>query len=356
MRGFWGVFRELLFPLLLTLMVLSSLFLLEHLRRVVLLIVNHGLNTRHAASLLMWLLPEALTITLPLAVVGAVFVTVVRQSTDLEVLAWRSAGASLWRYAQPFFALALLATLVEGLLTLWIVPLANQRQQQLQLLLVQQGMAQLQPGILNQDFGEQLIRVEKRTEDGFEGIFIAPRKMEANAPLITARSGKIIVNRETSTMRFALQEGEILVPGEDPAELTSTTYRRLDFALAYAPMGSVRIKHIAARPTMALWAALGEEQIATVAAIELYRRLLLPLSCLALSMGSLSLALVDPRSGRSAGYLRSILLVLVYYLLWTALKDLVYGGAPGWVLLLPAVCVGAYGAWRLNRAQYPLRR
>jgi lipopolysaccharide export LptBFGC system permease protein LptF len=69
---------------------------------------------------------------------------------------------------------------------------------------------------------------------------------------------------------------------------------------------------------------------------------------MAFAVASVPMAIVDPRSRRSGGFVRAIFLVIAYYLVWIGFNDLAYSGnAPSAVLVIPPFLILTYGVMRI---------
>ena len=351
---FRAILLETVGPFLLSTVVMVGLLMTEKIYRLVNLVVERRLNLGEVGMMLVYLLPQVLDVTLPLAVVGAVFVTVIRQSMDSEVISLRATGRALWSYAMPFVAFGLLMTALTGIVTVWLQPLASQKYSELQVEMVRWRAEQkLVPGELNYDFGDKVIRVGGRgAERELTDIFIASRRLGPASTVITARSGWIEVDESEKRVVFRLQSGTVYtLAGDDPAFRT-VGFRTLRYALEYEPAQTIETNTLRSTPSSRLATGLKDPRLTARqranAQIELMRRMATPLACVAFALASIPMAIVDPRSGRRAGYLRAIFLVLAYFIVWVAFRDLVGGGkaAPA-SLFLPAVLIAIYGMLRL---------
>ncbi len=351
---FRAVFMELIGPFWLTLLVMVGLLMTEKVYRLVNLVVERRLNMGEVGWMLTYLIPQLLEVTLPLAVVGAVFVTVIRQSMDSEVISIRATGRPLWSYALPFLAFGVLVTVVAALNSLWLQPAAANRYGALQVEMVRwRAEEKLVPGEFNYDFGDKVIRVGSRAEVGALGkIFIADRRPGAASSVITANTGRIAVDEEQRRVVFRLQEGTVHTLSPDGAEFRTVGFGRLRYALEYEPAQSLNTRTVRGLSTARLMAAGRDAALPRRVQVgyqrELYRRFAAPWASIAFALAALPMALVDPRSGKRAGYLRAIFLVAAYFIVWSAFKDLVGSGkADAATLFLPAILILLYGSLRL---------
>lgn len=351
---FRAIFIEMLAPFSFTLMVMAGLLMVEKVYRLVNLVVEERLNLGEVGLMLVYLLPQVLAMTLPLAVVGGVFVTVIRQSMDSEVMSLRATGKGLWNYAMPFLAFGLAVTLLTSLLTLWLQPAAGRKYADLQVEMVRwRAEEKLVPGVLNFDFGNKVIRIGgRRSEKELSDIFIANRQADSDGSVITARSGWIEVDHDSRQVVFRLRDGEVSTLIGDSADFRLVHFNTLRYVLDYRPINRLNVLNIRTLTTTALSDLLSAEDLLPQARIgynrEYQRRFAEPWAALAFAMASIPMALVDPRFGKRAGYLRAIFLVAAYFIVWAAFKDLSGGGkAPAETLWLPPLMVFLYGTLRL---------
>lgn len=351
---FRAVFAELLPPFLLSVFVMSALLVLEKVYRLVTLVVENRLRTQELGLMLVYLLPQILTVTLPLAVVAAVSVTVIRHSVDSELITLRASGRSLWNYARAYFAFGLAATLLTAVFTLWIQPIAYRKYTQLQLDMIRyRAEEKIVPGEFNYDFGDKVIRVGgKLGPREFSSVFIADKVLRPNSPVIAARHGVIDVDQEARRVLFRLDDGHIYVTDADPELVRTVKFDTLNYRLDFQPVDTIETNFVWGVSTEELIREWRTADMSTTRAwrhfLELYSRFTTPVSCLAFAIAALPMGILDPRSGRAGNFLRALFLVVAYYLVWIGFRDLAYGrSAAPHVLWIPALLIASYGLFRL---------
>ncbi|HKI99552.1 MAG TPA: LptF/LptG family permease [bacterium] len=351
---FRSIFRELVNPFLMTLLVMVGLLMTQQVYDLVNLVVERRLNLAEVGLMLVYLAPQVLDVTVPLAVVGAVFVVVIRQSMDAEVISLRATGRALWSYAAPFLIFGAIMTGVTAYVTVWLQPLASRLYQNLQVEMVRWRAEQkLVPGELNYDFGDKVIRVGgRKSAKELSDIFIASRHLGPTSSVITAHSGWIEVDDKAKRVVFRLKDGTVYTLSGDAPEFRTVNFDTMRYALNYKPVQIVDTHTLRSTPSSRLLAnARDAAQSASARASaldELIRRVATPWVCLAFALASIPMAIIDPRSGRRAGYLRAIFLVVAYFVVWAAFKDLVGGGkAVPYAMFLPALLIFLYGMLRL---------
>ncbi|MBI4083127.1 MAG: LptF/LptG family permease [Candidatus Lambdaproteobacteria bacterium] len=356
-----AIFFELFPPFFVTFFVMTFMLVMEKIYRLINMMVTKRLSLAEVTQMLIYLLPQSLVVTLPLAAVGAVFIVVIRQSLDSELISMRASGKSLWRYVLPFALFGLLITLAHLALTLWLQPLGYRKFAELQVNIIKsRAEEKLVPGEFNFDFGDKVIRIGAKKENNeITDVFLADRRLGINSSVVLARRGRIVIEESARKVVFLLKDGTMYFPGD------TVTFRQLDFAdLSYVidfepgdtssvnlywglTLAELRYKiRYAEQPRL-----YRLRQI-----LELHTRFSTPWACLAFSVAAVPLAIVDPRAGRAGSFLRAIFLVVAYYILWIGFKDLIYGGrAPAELLWLAPALILAYGLFRLWRINYEMR-
>ena len=347
-------FQELWTPFSLTAGVMSFILIMQQIYRLINLMAERGIGLLDVSLLMVFLLPQTLSVTIPLGVVGAVFITIIRQSNDSELIVARSTGRSMWNYALPFLAFGGVATLMTLLITLWLHPVGFKAYLTTQARIIQlKADENLQPGKFNFDFGNKAILVGgKLPNKEVKDIFISDRNLGVTSPIITARNGRIEIEEESKQVFLKLEEGTIFIQGKDPTKSRTIRFTRMDYQLALGEnreKASNKFKQLSSRELIGKITALkpGTRDY-SLHMLELYYRLTLPLACFVFALAAVPMAIVDPRSGKSGSYLRAIFLVLVYYIIWLGFKDIVQrGDASPNVLWLPLLLILSYGLLRL---------
>jgi len=359
---FRATFLELIGPFFLTGGVMSFILLLQQFYRIVLLMVEKGFGIFQAMLMLAYLIPQILTITIPLGVVGAVFMTVIRLSVDSEIVCMRAAGRSLWNFSLPILFFGLIASLVTSVIMNWIHPLSYRNYSELQVRIVKQHADEkLLPGEFNFDFGNKAIKIGGRSpEKELSDIFIADRDLSPSSPIILADKGRIEVDEESKRVFFRLRRGVVYLPENDPQKFQTVDFKTLNYLLEFQPENSVSENLLKRTGTLQLIRKLETFAPGSLSKFrwlaELYGRLILPWVCLVFSLAAIPMAIVDPRSGRSGSYLRAFFLVVTFYLIWVGFKDLVSAGkAPPATLVLPLVLIFLYGLLRLWQIDWEVR-
>ena len=91
-----SLFFQLIPPFLLATFILTFILSMDTVYKLINLIVSRGVPVGSVLLMLLYRLPQFLSVTLPIAVVITVVIVLVRLSNDLELTAMRASGLSPW--------------------------------------------------------------------------------------------------------------------------------------------------------------------------------------------------------------------------------------------------------------------
>ncbi|MDH4121355.1 MAG: LptF/LptG family permease [Deltaproteobacteria bacterium] len=348
-----AIFLELFRPFLMTSGTVLFLMMMAKIQRLVTWMVDKRLSVSEVLLMTLYMLPPTIAMVIPLGVLGGVFMVIVRQSLDSELVAMRASGMGFSRLLKPIGLFGLGASLAGLLLSVWLQPLFNEKFRNLQMQVIKQhAQDSLIPGELNFEFGSKVIRVGGREPDGtFTNVFLSDQHPSSQSPVIMAQKGEIYTNETMRQVVFQIQNGAIYTRDPDKPALSTTSFKTLSYVLTLPSSLDYSIMSAGAMWSISTWQLIQElssqrmtHDQRSLYLFELFNRLSSPFSCLAFSLAALPMAVVDPRAGKSAGFLRALLLVMVFWLLWVASRDLILAGrVPAMTLFLPSVLIGFYG-------------
>jgi Predicted permeases len=136
--------------------------------------VERGVSVFSVGLMLLYRLPQFLSVTLPLSIVISCVVLMVRLSTDNEITAMNSMGISYWQIGRPFFLFGIVATGITLIITLWLQPAGYAAFEQVKLKVLKTQTAKtIQPLVLNYDFpGKVLYVQDKDKNEDLSGVLL----------------------------------------------------------------------------------------------------------------------------------------------------------------------------------------
>jgi len=119
------ILREMFPPLVLSIFIITFALLIGNLVKLADFVINKGVDLSYVFRIFMYLIPNLLNITIPMAVLTATLLAFGRLSSDNEITAMRATGISFIRIAMPAITLGLIFSLISIPLNDKVVPRAH---------------------------------------------------------------------------------------------------------------------------------------------------------------------------------------------------------------------------------------
>ncbi|MBF0287752.1 MAG: LptF/LptG family permease [SAR324 cluster bacterium] len=343
------IFSQLILPYFLSVAILTFVLSMDTVYRLINLIVAKGVDASSVGLLLVYRLPQFLSVTLPLAVPVAVLIVMVRLSMDLELTAMHAAGVGVRTIASPVVIFGLLLTGLTLFITLWVQPTGFAAFEAEQLRILESHTTQrIQPKILNYDFDGKVLYVQEKEEgDRLSGVFISDRRLKKKSMVVAADRGIVQVKEKEQELILKLFNGMIHLTEEKPEIYRTIAFQSFDYIFKIPEIVSSGGGHIWGVSTLELL-----NRKTHGAHVELLLRLTTPWACLGFALATITIGVTDPRSGRIGSYLRALILIIVYYILWMGAKDLTFkeGMTPHvlWIPPFAIICIGFYNLYKYH--------
>jgi len=315
------------------------------------------------------IVPGILAYAMPLSFLIGTMVAMSGLSGESQIVALRSCGVPLRRLLWPLLALALLAAGVTGLITNYLVPRTALIISYLKYRVnIRQLTSQIQPRVFNEGFPDLVFYLDDLALDRqkWSRVFVADNSDPGGPRIILARQGSWITDRKGTQLQLNLEDGRVYqVDPNDPTRDNMSVFDTTDIPVAVRGLASANGRAMtpleARRPaemsTSALWrpAAAISESDRRDQRIELHRRITLPFSALAFAIIALPLGAGSRRTGRTAGFVIGLLLVLLFYTsLMNGIRLASVGRLPPWLgawgANLILLAVGAALFWSTERS------
>ena len=298
------------------------------------------------------LLPTALIFTVPMAVLVGLLAGLSRMAADNEILALRANGWSTWRLVRPLMAVILGAAGLALFTSLWLTPWANRRLLDLEASLRNSQIAYaVHPRVFIESIPKVVMYVGDTRAGGSQWRQVLVADMtHPQAPMLTLAARGRIVPDGPGALQLHLAQGISYRPSRRrPAALVVSSFLSNDVPLPLPAAGPPHLNP-PALPTGALLRGF-ESRNWLADRIEFYRRLALALACVCLPLLGISLGLARRQEGKAAGYMVTLLLVMVYYVLFISGIALAqHGHLPPWLGAGGAdLLFFAAGVWLLAR-------
>jgi LPS export ABC transporter permease LptF/LPS export ABC transporter permease LptG len=363
------VWKELVTPFLLGILVFTFLLLIDRIFDLVDLIINKGVPVHLVLLLLVYISPAILVLTIPIGFLLAILVAFGRLSADMEVVALKACGVSPLRLLRPVLVFGAAVTGLTGYLMIQAVPQTNYAFKSLIFDIVRtQATVGLRERVFNDTFGNFVIYVDEIAADqiALRNVFVADERKPEERRIITAREGRLLSDEATRRVTLRLLDGS--VHETSPAALQKyreVRFRLYDISLVLenpllqqgnAPKGDREMSLTELRQAAAESAA--HQGNPNPYLVEVHKKFAIPAACLVFSVLGVPLGIRAHRGGRWGAFVALLPIVLFYYVALTLGENLGdTGRVPPWVAMwTPNVVVGAAALYllRANLRERPI--
>ena len=260
-----------------------------------------------------------------MSVLVGVLLGLSRLAADSEIIAMRASGLGIGYFVRVSSIVAIGGTLLGLANSIYLAPRASQGILDMQQeLATSQASYQIQPRVFYEDFKNFVLYVQNvRSGAGasnWDQVFMADVS-DPSSPRITTAASATVVSDSTQVLLMRLRNGAQHETVDDqPDQYNVSAFATTDRPLELNAQSDV---HLGRRDTAIhalLMSALLERTHGPDAKpflIELNSRFAFPAACLVLMMVGVPLGVTSRRGGKSSGFVYTILLVFLYYLLST---------------------------------------
>ena len=206
------IVRENLKPFIISLLVLTSLFIIDLLISKMSLMIEKKLSLSTIAQIFLYSLPSMVALTIPMSILFATIIAFGRLSVDNELVAIRSCGVNIYSLLRPMFFLMILLSGAMLYFNHSILPQSNYRFRNLLIQAAHRNpITNIEPGIFNKSntYSKLVIYAKDRTQEELQGIVIYNKGDRDVSQTITAKSGTIDLKDGGNNLFATLYNGEI---------------------------------------------------------------------------------------------------------------------------------------------------
>jgi lipopolysaccharide export system permease protein len=358
------ILKGLIPPLLINLLFLTVIFLMTRMLQITKLIVNYNVSLVNIGLILFYSIPHFLVFVLPMSVMLSILLTLMRMSSDNEIIALKSGGVSLYRLLPPILLFAVAGFLATLFMTLYGMPHSKSAITRLTYtMLTSNTDVGLKARTFNTRFkGVTLYVNEVDLHDRImKDVFIEDRRNPKAVSTIVAPRGRFIKDAEGRSVRLRLFNGMINQVSRAKRSANAIYFSTYDINLDMQEIARARALAAKDKDADAMGLAELRRHIQSVrnspedyhkALIALHEKYSIPAACLALAILAIPLGIELKSSRRSAGLGMGMFIFIVYYVLMSAGRVLGEIGLihPAVGLWVPNILAGAGGGVMLVRA------
>jgi LPS export ABC transporter permease LptF/LPS export ABC transporter permease LptG len=361
--------REIVMPFFLGLTVLTFILEIPPILNQAEQFISRGVEWSIVIRVLGLLLPQALCLTIPMAVLLGILVGFGRLSADREFVAMQACGVSLMRLARPVLLVAGLGTIATAYETIVALPDANQSYREIvYVVMATRVESNVRPRVFFQDFPDKVIYVrELPPEGGWRDVFVADTARGNETTVYFAKQGRIRLDQKKKLVQLELLHGTSHTTHTDKPD----DYEELSFESSIITLDPNQVfklppeKGAREMNYAELRQAIGEASKRGDPAYEprfmIQQKTSLPMACPILALIGLALGATNRKDGKLGSFVIGIAVIFVYYVLLWGARAAAMGGrfSPEWAPWIPNIVMGFGGlvmfAWRARLGDQPLR-
>ncbi len=335
--------------------------------RILELVVRASAPLPSVAEIFFYTVPFALTYTIPMSVLVGILIGLSRLAADSEITAMRASGMGVWNFGRVlaiFVAAAWALALLNSLyLAPWSLASLGHLEDQLK---GSQVSYEVQPRVFYEGFPKLVLYVQDvhSAQGGavWKDVFLADISDPSNPSITLAREG-ILVPEGQDRLHLHLTNGS--THETDPAKADHyqiSTFQQTDIPIELA--SSENKDEQVPYKAIGTWtlhdrAASVDPATARLYLIEFQNRFALPTACLVLAMVGIPLGLSSKKSGKSGGFVITIVLVFVYYFISLIGVSLAKQGRVGpmfgaWLANIVFFAAALFLLWQAERRPFAL--
>jgi LPS export ABC transporter permease LptF/LPS export ABC transporter permease LptG len=318
------ILREVTAHALIGAAIFTFVLFTRDLGRILELVVRASAPLPSVAEIFFFTVPLALTYTLPMSVLVGILIGLSRLAADSEITAMRASGMGVWSFLRVlsiFVIAAWLLALVNGL---YIAPRAQAALGHLEERLKgSQVSFEIQPRVFYEGFPKIVLYVQdvKGAQGAavWKGVFMADLSDATNPKITLAKEG-IVISEGPDRLHLHLIDGSAHeTDPKDAGHYQISTFEQTDIPIDLPSTENKPDESLPAEvmDTRTLWqkASRTDPISARWYLIAFHKRFALPTACLVLALVGIPLGLSSKKSGKSGGFVLTILLVFVYYVI-----------------------------------------
>ena len=315
------VIREVLLPFVIGLLVFTFILIIPFLIQYAETFIAKGVDTTVVLRIMATLLPQALALSIPAALLIALLIGFGRLSADREFVAMQACGVSVARLLRPVGVIAVAGWAATSYIMLVALPDANQTFREITFsILASRAEGEVKPRTFFEGFPDLVIYVrDVPPTGGWNDVFMADSRPGQVPAVYLARHGRVILDRDRRTVEMALDQGTRHVVNEDgtygvfaferlvlsvnpDSVFPRTGPQKGDPEMTIAELRA-RAKEIEAR---------GESAHNQVMAI--HRKFAIPVACLVFGVIGLALGATNRRDGKLGSFVFGLGGFFAYYI------------------------------------------
>ncbi|MGE5358162.1 MAG: LptF/LptG family permease [Bacteroidales bacterium] len=359
--------REIIPPFAIVLLVFTFMLLMDPIMGIADKLISKGVAFSVVVRVLPTLFPQALAVTIPMALLVGLLIALGRLSEDREWVALQACGVSVYRLLAPIALLAALAWAATSYVLLQALPDANQAFREITIpVVMSQAESDIKPRVFFQNFPNAVLYVRDVQPDGkWRDVFMWDAR-SGEPTVMFAKTGQMVIDRRKRTVQMVLEQGTQHSGTADKYQVNDfkgQSTLSLDpstvFSLEKVDKGAneMTIGELKARVEQ-----LRKQGLPAIdEPMSLQQKFSIPVACLVFALLGLGLGVSSRKDGKMASFILGIAVIFVYYIImYTARAGAKAQQIPAWLAMwVPNIVLGPLGVallvWRDRLSERGLR-
>jgi lipopolysaccharide export system permease protein len=355
--------REILMPFAIALLMLTFALEIPPIISQGEKLIAKGVAWNIISRVLLTLVPQALGITIPMALLIGMLIALGRLSADREIVALQSCGISVGRLLRPLMVFAGLATAATAYVMIVALPAANQAFREITFRVVTtMAESEVKPRVFFQDFPNVVIYArDVKPGSGWTDVVVADNSTPEDPKLYLAKRGRVLIDPPKRSVQIVLEDGTShSVKLNEPDRYQLLQFKQTVIAISpdsvfprEGPMKGDREMTVAELKVR--MAELERQKIFPHNQImEWQKKFSIPVACVVFTLIALGLGVSNRRDGKLASFVLGVAVVFVYYVVMYVAEAVAKAELlPRWfawlAMWLPDIAVGIWGVLAIRR-------
>jgi LPS export ABC transporter permease LptG/LPS export ABC transporter permease LptF len=360
------VIREVVPPFLLALLIFTFVLELPPVMNELERLLAKGVPWPTVGRIILLLSPQALGLTIPMALLVGLLIGLGRLSTDRESVALLACGVSPYRLLRPVMAVAAVATAATLFVMIEAIPDANQEYRKILFATLSKKVeSDIQPRVFFQEFPNWVLYPRNEAEPGQSGwrdVLLANTTQPEAIDLYLAQHGQVVLDPEKRTVELILLDGTSYATG-GPGESSMTRFGqqiiRLDPNTVFPPVDIARglTEKTIVQLREDIEKKVGRNESPHNEIMAIHAKFSIPVACIVFSLIALALGMRVSKDGKLGGFVIGIAVIFAYYIFMFLAESLAKGHRipAEYARWVPNLILGPFGIiamiWRAGHAE-----
>ena len=330
-------------PFVIALAVLTFIVFMDRLGRLSELLITRNASVWTILVIAFTIAPGVLIFSLPLSFLIGTLIGLSGLSGESQITALRACGVSLRRMLVPIVALSIVVGALTGVMSLYVLPETNEIYEGLKRITsVRMATSMILPRVFNEEFSNVVFYLDDLSVDRqrWDRVFLADNSDVKSPRIVLAREGTWIPDPSETRLQLHLENGTIYeVNPQDPSKDNVSYFGSTDLPINLnrgvtdSGKGALKKSPPQQKTLELFYGSPGTDpQQRRDELVQLHQRFALPCSALGFALVGLSLGIRTRRAGRTYGSVISLVLVMLFWVLfWNGARLASVGALPPWL-------------------------